>query len=103
MNATNTNEQKHTPGPCPAMEPRQPDDERRPQGMLESDRDFIDHNGDWLQWCEENARLITAAPDLLEALEAIADGPACCAADSVYMRDKARAAIAKATGQGGGL
>ncbi len=52
---------------CPPISQRLPDDERRAAGMLESDRDFVGHNAEWLQWCEANARLVAAAPDLLQA------------------------------------
>ncbi len=56
------------------MKPRLPDDENLPHGCLESDRDFVRHNAEWLAWCEANARLIASAPDLLAALEQIAEG-----------------------------
>lgn len=54
---------------------------------------------------EANARLIAAAPDLLEALELVAAwGPPCClSADEAKTfaadQEKARAAIAKARGE----
>ena len=44
---------------------------------------------------EANARLIAAAPDLLEALEWAVDNPH----DDAYWISQARAAIAKATGE----
>jgi hypothetical protein len=44
-----------------------------------------------------NARLIAAAPDLLEALQAVIDHGSMTGAD--WASDKARAAIAKATGE----
>lgn len=53
------------------------------------------------QTTEANRQLIAAAPDLLEALENIlrdAESPL-DAATSAYFRDRARSAIAKATGQ----
>jgi hypothetical protein len=46
---------------------------------------------------EANARLIAAAPDLLEALQAVIDHGSMTGAD--WASDKARAAIAKATGE----
>jgi hypothetical protein len=45
-----------------------------------------------------NARLIASAPDLLSALEWLADCAADMGADAIQLRD-ARAAIAKAKGQ----
>lgn len=50
--------------------------------------------------CAANASLIAAAPDLLEALQALMDDNS--ALDGMYWADccdKARAAIAKATGE----
>jgi hypothetical protein len=62
------------------------------------------HNQPYYNWQVDeslaNAHLIAAAPDLLAALEAIAEG---CSfpADDVQraVRDRARAAIAKAKGE----
>lgn len=51
------------------MEPRLPDNERDPNGMLESNRDFIFHNSEWLEWCEKHSDLIALAPEMAEALE----------------------------------
>lgn len=45
-----------------------------------------------LELTEPNARLMAAAPDLLEALKCLVDGRA-------GARDKAKAAISKATGE----
>ncbi|WP_179364482.1 hypothetical protein [Pseudomonas aeruginosa] len=81
----------HRIGPFP---PRRPDDETvrhaclyadYPSGFNPADREL-----------EANARLMTAAPELLEALQAcIQQITALCSADDVP--DQARAAIAKAT------
>lgn len=81
----------HRIGPFP---PRRPDDETvrhaclyadYPSGFNPADREL-----------EANARLMTAAPELLEALQVcIQQITALCSADDVP--DQARAAIAKAT------
>lgn len=47
---------------------------------------------------EANARLIAAAPELLEACIYLAEGIEACGVTGVYL-DQARAAIAKATGE----
>lgn len=47
---------------------------------------------------EANARLIAAAPDLLQACIYLAEGIEACGLTGVYL-DQARAAIAKATGE----
>ena len=54
---------------CPAISPRQPDDDRFPDGYLESTDEFIDRNIEWLDWCENNAELIRMLPDIINALE----------------------------------
>ena len=96
-------ETKHTPGPwavgrrggCVVSAAPIP-------GMREgTGHDDVEHYGGYLIgesiWRKEDAQLIAAAPELLEALQAIVDLPA------HPMRKKgveiARAAIAKATGQ----
>lgn len=65
------------------------------------------HNDGWIIASEmlgpdaaDNARLIAAAPDLLEALEAIMGERWSPAGRSEHVSDLARAAIAKATGAG---
>jgi hypothetical protein len=89
---------KHTPGPW---------------GITETPPDReADYNGDHLITCRNgqhvlaklehyspaerraNARLIAAAPDLLEALQAMVDHGSCSDEEDFF---KARAAIAKAT------
>lgn len=87
---------KHTPGPWET-------NDKRPQcngiGIF-SGSQFLAFVGDSDSQtpCEANARLIAAAPDLLEALRSITD-----AADEKRVTAKhyeiARAAIAKATGE----
>lgn len=47
---------------------------------------------------EANARLIAAAPDLLDALKELLDQDE-HGEDEIWVRNKARAAIAKATGE----
>jgi hypothetical protein len=81
---------KHTPGPWRVANGTQ----------IRSQRDQIAKV--WMMRDGEgnsNARLIAAAPEMLEALKAMAEG---CSfpADDVQraIRDRARAAIAKATG-----
>ena len=59
---------------CPKMEPRLPDNERDPNGMLESNRDFIFHNSEWLEWCEKHSDLIALAPQMAEVIAALATG-----------------------------
>jgi hypothetical protein len=57
--------------PCPDMDPRLPDDDRHPKGMMESNRDFAGHNSDWLEWCEKNHKAISLLPDMLKALKEV--------------------------------
>lgn len=53
------------------------------------------------RWTEglANARLIAAAPELLEALQEIANDPDSFEVLTQWQRDQVRAAIAKATGE----
>lgn len=57
--------------------------------------DFV--MGENLDEAEANARLIAASPDLLKALEAIADISPCTYEDAVEAVNIAKAAIQKAT------
>lgn len=91
-----TNETKHTPGPW-----------RRSHESIDPEWDIViaQHgvivaNVNACGQREANARLIAAAPELLEALEVCADAlnPENCY-DIPKAADKARAAIAKARGQ----
>lgn len=91
---------KHTPGPWEVG------------STIESDTQAIIHDGDSVLAIlttippnPANARLIAAAPDLLEALRKMADmveaevlGPEWVWAHEII--EEARAAIAKATGEG---
>lgn len=52
--------------------------------------------------CQANARLIAAAPDLLELLQELVDGMTDVEDSDSRVLFRARAAIAKATGQEGG-
>jgi hypothetical protein len=86
----------------PSMSPRLPLDEENPDGYFEGDRDFVSHNREWLEWCEENHRLISAAPELLAFLKdcALQLGRLTGESLEAYARTfsaLARAAIAKAT------
>lgn len=94
-----TSETKHTPGPWNYSGPCEM-----------TGRYSIYHNGP-LAYCadttvtpgdgEANARLIATAPDLLVALrELVADNMGHPKGVTVPQLDKARAAIAKATGEG---
>lgn len=81
----------HRIGPFP---PRRPDDETVRHACLYADYPSVFNPAD--RELEANARLMTAAPELLEALQAyIQQITALCSADDVP--DQARAAIAKAT------
>ena len=63
----------------------------------------IAHTGDSSLWTSENeanARLIAAAPEMLEALQAIANGEGVYGAQAHEYKQIARAAISKATGGG---
>jgi hypothetical protein len=66
--------------------------------------DLIKHRRDGSDPTEANARLIAAAPDLLEALKRLCDLPCNCpceiGADEMTAYGQARAAIAKAEGRG---
>jgi hypothetical protein len=89
-------ETKHTPGPWTA-------EEKNGRGMgWKAGPAWLGEKA-WSEECAANARLIAAAPDLLEALQEIvsaADGEGWSQLDAAF--SKARAAIAKATGQKGG-
>ena len=96
-------EAKHTPGPWHWNEKHQlvgplvPDD-----GYMEAHHPrIVETDGGFYPPTEADRHLIAAAPDLLEALAALMDAHAIpssiCKERSVY--EKARAAIAKATGR----
>ncbi|MCK4121358.1 hypothetical protein HFK83_03100 [Ralstonia pseudosolanacearum] len=88
---------KHTPGPffvTPKFEvgPISKEDDQT-NGMVVPIADVYGEN------CEHDARLFSAAPELLEALQAICDEQDERQGYASYETyDKARAAIAKATG-----
>lgn len=93
-------EHKHTPGPW-RVDPHHRFDVQTEDGRLEIS---TTHEGvlvggikpDRLEQAA-NARLIAAAPDLLEALEAVSNGY-CCGHDLSLAINEVQAAIAKATG-----
>ncbi len=80
----------HRIGPFP---PRRPDDETARHACLYADYPSVFNPAD--RELEANARLMTAAPELLEALQAVIDYGSMTGADWVV--EQARAAIAKAT------
>ena len=87
---------KHTPGPW--------DMDEGDYGIYQietSDQiaEVFSHHPD--EELKANARLIAAAPELLEALRELLeyDGGAFCVCDDPYAMDRARAAIAKAEGR----
>ena len=94
---------KHTPGPWTANKPTR--DNGRAEihaGCMLVAQAFnwmLDAEGD--EQCWADARLIAAAPELLEALKALDVLFSPCVRDSTQADwiDKARAAIAKATGE----
>jgi hypothetical protein len=77
---------KHTPGPWIVMR----------GGWTEEGFAQYELHGNRTS-CIADARLIAAAPELLEALQAVIDHGSMTGAD--WVSDKARAAIAKATGE----
>lgn len=89
---------KHTPGPWTQGHTEEGkacvwlDGHVEPDSGMGSVGTWIDCN------TEENARLVAAAPELLEALQRLLaqddNGE-----DEIWVRNKARAAIAKATGE----
>ena len=96
---------KHTPGPW-VVHPTSIHPAVRSIGTAEAGPRRIctvgSTNGNPTDW--HNARLIAAAPELLEALERIANGPwpdwiNCPEAQCRFDEQIARAAIAKATGE----
>jgi hypothetical protein len=107
MNATNTNEQKHTPGPWTFEGAEIYGDTRYVARVYDwhnpnCDPRYHDINGALKAEGEANARLIAAAPELLEACQlyvrARNDG-GMSMADLSGLADQAiYAAIAKATG-----
>ncbi len=83
---------KHTPGPWSYL----------PRHICESEPEVRAPDG-WLICCtasDDDARLIAAAPRILDVLQEILDyrGGADSALDDEYVMDRARAAIAQATG-----
>jgi hypothetical protein len=88
------NDTKHTPGPwqvCNTYAICGP--EPLSSVIAVADR----RNGVLTSTAKRNARLIAAAPEMLEALGDIAD--AAYGTDTPKLRDRARAAIAKAEGR----
>jgi hypothetical protein len=78
---------KHTPGPW-EVHPLAPLAVHQPEYEC------------WIPQSKADARLIAAAPELLEALQAIVNSAAANQAAVIYpLIDDARAAIAKATGE----
>ena len=93
---------KHTPGPWTVYDPEMPDTEATygidgPQGQPVVYFGLTKNDGINLL---ENARLIAAAPDLLEALRSLHAAMACYdgTPEETLALDVARAAIAKAIG-----
>lgn len=86
---------KHTPGPWTfkGRTVRGPHP-RDPEGRTRIVVNAIWDRGTYVGEAEANARLIAAAPELLEALEIALD----CAGDA-WWAEKAEAAIAKAKGE----
>lgn len=67
---------KHLPlSAMPELKCRRPYNDRKPDGYLESTRDYCDNNSDAVRWLEENEPAIRTAcnayPAALEALEAV--------------------------------
>lgn len=92
---------KHTPGPWIYDEAASEIGAETDNGAMTTIATMTDWFPEYYQERYANARLIAAAPDLLEALQEIA-APACMAMNSAdrveAFRDIARAAISKATG-----
>jgi hypothetical protein len=90
---------KHTPGPWHIEREDSPDAEwsRRFPTIIADEYEVVGNEGFYgdLETDMANARLIAAAPDLLEALEFVIRG----VPDTWEGVQKARAAIAKATGE----
>ncbi|HBO1825726.1 hypothetical protein APA66_27690 [Pseudomonas aeruginosa] len=88
--------QSYTPGPWDYWSGYNPVDELEAQITTEDGDIVIASYNRQIPEGEANAKLLAAAPDLLEALQAcIQQITALCSADDVP--DQARAAIAKAT------
>ncbi|MEB5935519.1 hypothetical protein MXL15_25360 [Pseudomonas mosselii] len=88
-------ERKHTPGPWTDL-PRTECIAICGQDKARLQLGFVNSaNPDRVAEGEANARLIAAAPDLLEALESCIEHGSMTGAE--WVADKARAAIAKAT------
>lgn len=110
---------KHTPGPWRTYSARGSDGEHcywgiDPEGdyrgTIGSSHDAEHIGGITKEESEANARLIAAAPELLEALDEMTAICAACTFENIYIRgqyfnregsvERARAAIAKAKGEG---
>ena len=91
---------KHTPGPWAANKPTQSNGRAEvyagPMLVAQAFNWMLDAEGD--EQCWADARLIAAAPELLEALAA-ASVALSIGHNALIALDKARAAIAKATGE----
>lgn len=96
-------EAKHTPGPWTTDDIDQSDFYRYVIGenKIVCRVRLKGFMGNKLEHAEANARLIAAAPDLLDSLSEIFDyaGGADSALHDEYVMDRARAAIAKAEGK----
>lgn len=57
--------------PPPEIEERLPFDENKPEEYLESDRDWLDHNPEIVEWLIEHKKQVAALPALLSALERV--------------------------------
>lgn len=93
----------HTPGPWTILNAAHPGIEAEEVAtsvvVWGDDEDEAGVHGDTPEEAFANALLIAAAPDLLEALEAFVEADDKQQAHSPETADRARAAIAKATGE----
>ena len=93
---------KHTPGPW-TITVYPPDDYGAEDlcAYIDGNRKHVAHcmppDGTSTELRDANARLISAAPELLEALQLLLEQDD-NGEDEIWVRNKARAAIAKATG-----
>ena len=95
---------KHTPGPWTAQ-PRKSNfidvchDQRDTKGAITLSLCKVQSRDSWIDESHANARLIAAAPELLEALQNLLKVHEGIGGTKYHAGDIARAAIAKATGE----